>query len=165
METRTVSISELTPVEAAVAGAVMGTITVFAIIWCILLIIAGWRILKKAGQPGWKILIPIYDVYIMYKIVGMKAWFWISFLGSILLGFISSIVSSTMGENGLPIIYTCMVVGITLSIVVTALYSYRLSKAFHHGVWYAIGIFLLQGIFTMVLAFGESKYDKKILKN
>jgi hypothetical protein len=39
-------------------------------------IIAMWKIFEKAGEAGWKSIIPIYNVYIMYKIVGMKNWFW-----------------------------------------------------------------------------------------
>jgi hypothetical protein len=35
-----------------------------------------WKIFEKAGEAGWKSIIPIYNVYIMYKIVGMKNWFW-----------------------------------------------------------------------------------------
>ena len=26
---------------------------------------AMWKILNKAGEPGWKILIPVYNLYIM----------------------------------------------------------------------------------------------------
>ena len=37
------------------------------VVYCIILliiIIAWWNIFEKAGQPGWKAIIPFYNVYI-----------------------------------------------------------------------------------------------------
>ena len=66
--------------QAAMAGGVLGGLFAFAltvgIIYYILYIIAGWKLFEKAGEQGWKALIPIYNSYIYYKIVGMKKWFW-----------------------------------------------------------------------------------------
>ncbi len=42
--------------------------------------IAGlWGVFRKAGQPGWKVLIPVYNLYIWVKISGKPRW-WIIFL-------------------------------------------------------------------------------------
>lgn len=38
-----------------------------------------WGIFRKAGHPGWKILIPVYNLYIWVKITGKPLW-WIIFL-------------------------------------------------------------------------------------
>jgi hypothetical protein len=51
-----------------------------------------WKIFEKAGEAGWKSIIPIYNVYIMYKIVGMKNWFWYSILIPFCLGFIAGLL-------------------------------------------------------------------------
>ena len=52
--------------EAAVAGgaagAMVGMVLAFAVMFYILTVIATWKIFKKAGEPGWKCLIPIYNV-------------------------------------------------------------------------------------------------------
>ena len=38
------------------------------------LIVAGWwMIFTKAGQEGWKAIIPFYNFYIVLKIVGREA--------------------------------------------------------------------------------------------
>ena len=38
-------------------------------------VIAGiWRVYSKADQPGWGVLIPIYNVYLMCKIAGRPGW-------------------------------------------------------------------------------------------
>lgn len=65
---------------------------IVAIIWGILLIIAMWKIFEKAGEAGWKSIIPIYNVYIMYKIVGMKNWFWYTIIAAFCLGFIAGLL-------------------------------------------------------------------------
>ncbi|KOS07082.1 hypothetical protein AM493_14345 [Flavobacterium akiainvivens] len=38
--------------------------------------VAFWKLFAKAGQPGWKALIPIYSAYIMLKMVN-KPWWWL----------------------------------------------------------------------------------------
>ena len=35
-----------------------------------------WIIFKKAGQPGWAILIPIYNLLVILRVAG-KPWWWI----------------------------------------------------------------------------------------
>ena len=34
----------------------------------IIFMIAAWNIFEKAGEAGWKAIIPIWNVYILYKI-------------------------------------------------------------------------------------------------
>jgi len=35
--------------------------------------IAGlWKIFEKFGEPGWAAIIPIYNIYIMFKIIGWE---------------------------------------------------------------------------------------------
>ncbi|MDR9402035.1 MAG: DUF5684 domain-containing protein [Halothece sp. Uz-M2-17] len=40
----------------------------------ILLIAGNWMVFVKAGQPGWAILIPFYNVYVTLKIAGRPGW-------------------------------------------------------------------------------------------
>jgi len=52
------------------------------LIWLaiVVLVIAGcWKMFVKAGQPGWGILIPIYNAYLMVKIAGRPGWWLILF--------------------------------------------------------------------------------------
>ena len=71
------SLQTLTVDGAFVSGLVIGFVSMLSITLFILIIISTWKILEKAGEKGWKALIPIYNVYLLYKIVGMKKWFWI----------------------------------------------------------------------------------------
>ena len=46
----------------------------------VILILAGiWMTFEKAGQAGWKCIIPIYNMYIICKIVGRPGW-WVILL-------------------------------------------------------------------------------------
>ncbi|MBS1663915.1 MAG: hypothetical protein JST68_22910 [Bacteroidetes bacterium] len=46
----------------------------FAFLIWIVIIIGGWKMFEKAGQPGWAFIIPIYNTYILLKIVGKPTW-------------------------------------------------------------------------------------------
>ena len=180
METTTlISTNEaLTGSEAAAVGAVAGSmfafITVFALAYWILTIIATWKIFKKAGEPGWKAIIPIYDVYMMYKIVGMSAWFWWMLLASFVLGIIMAVDGTgnlmyasdaeiaAFDWSGHMLTVISLAIYTIAAIMVQAFYSVKTSRSFGHGMGFAIGLFILQPIFWLVLGFDKSKYNKKI---
>ena len=171
METTT-----LTTNQAALAGGVLGGIFAFiatvGIIYYIFLIIAGWKMFEKAGEKGWKALIPIYNTYIFYKIVGMKNWFW----ATLIVSFAISLITSLLGQGtqintmdmstGAGVFSFILTLGMTIfALVVTIMYVNRTSKAFGHGVGFAVGLFFLSGIFMLILGFGKSKYDKKLVES
>ena len=57
--------------------ALFSAIAAYWYIWLIigiLLIIANWMIFTKAGEPGWKSIIPLYNTYIQYKIAWGNGW-------------------------------------------------------------------------------------------
>lgn len=41
-----------------------------------LLIAAMWRVFRKAGQPGWAAIVPIYNTIVLLRIVG-RPWYWL----------------------------------------------------------------------------------------
>ena len=59
-----------------------GMYLIFAFVWWILQIIANWNIFTKAGEAGWKSLIPIYGDYDQYHVLrktckSIRTWYWI----------------------------------------------------------------------------------------
>lgn len=88
-----------------------------------------WIIFTKAGEEGWKSLIPIYNVYILYKI--------------------------TWG-NGL--IFLLLLVPF-VNFIVGILTINKLSKCFGHGLGFTLGLLFLPIIFLPLLAFGDSRYE------
>ena len=168
----------LTTTEAAAAGAIagglLGTAIVAGIAIAILLIVAMWKLFTKAGEKGWKALIPIYDVYILFKIAGAKSWFWGLVVAEIIV-FVDTIIATNNGgvvtdANG----NVTEIKDISFAIVIAAMAIFelicyivlcaKLAKAFKRGAGTAIGLFFLPNIFTLILAFGSAKYDKKVLK-
>lgn len=151
-------------------GGVLGVSVVFAIVFYVLVVIADWKIFKKAGQPGWKSLIPIYNIYIMYKIVKMSKWFWITFCAGIIVSIVNSVLNpSNLSLDMLPAssttwIILLSIVEVGVALFANILYCIRTSKIFGHGGGYALGLFFLPNLFQLILGFGRSKYNKKLLK-
>lgn len=67
-----------------------GTLIVFAVI-AIIMIAALWKIFTKAGQPGWAAIIPIYNIYILCKVVGRPGW-WVILTLIPLVGIVIGII-------------------------------------------------------------------------
>lgn len=165
----------LTVNEAAVAGGILGgmfaAVLAIGFVYYLLLVIAGWKIFEKAGEKGWKSLIPLYNTYIFYKIVGMKKWFWAMLIASFAVSFVTSLMGQGTQiqqidmSTGTGIIALILMVAMCVfAFAMAVIYSIRTAKVFGHGTGFAVGLFLLQGIFLLILGFGKSKYNKKLAK-
>ena len=129
--------------DAVVAGGIMGALVSFLMTYAIIVfvifiltIIANWVLFKKAGENGWKSIIPIYNTVVLFKIAGISPW-WV-------LGYLAAII---------PVIGGLVVVGITIYAMI------NLAKAFGKGAGFTVGLILLNTIFIMILAFGSSEYQ------
>ncbi len=47
---------------------------IFGGIFAIYTLIVWWKVFEKAGQAGWKCLIPIYNLVILFNIAWMSGW-------------------------------------------------------------------------------------------
>ncbi len=60
---------------AAIILGLLATWAIVVILWYVLQVIAYWRIFTKAGEAGWKSLIPIYNTYVQYTAsAGMQSF-------------------------------------------------------------------------------------------
>lgn len=159
--------------NAAAGGIIGGMFAVFmlaVIAVYILLIIAEWKIFTKAGEKGWKSLIPIYNMVVFFRIIGISPWwvlvlFVLSFLPS-LTGAITTNGTDVTIASGNVFGTISLVVYIFVFIFIGIWSSYRLAKAFGKGIGYTIGLILLPEVFYLILGFGKAKYDKKaVLKD
>ena len=100
----------------------------FFVALIVFLVVAEWKVYVKAGQPGWAVLIPFYNFYILLKIVGKPGWW-------LLLLFV-------------PIV----------NVVVGIYVLHLLSKSFGHDIGFTLGLIFLSFIFYPILGFGDSKY-------
>lgn len=136
-------------------GGMLGTIVTVGTIVTILLIIANWKIFTKAGEKGWKSLIPLYNSYITFKIFWKSQMFWVVIAGTFFCSLLAALVGT---ETAFGVMFTF--IGAVFSAVVTLLLYYRMSKSFGHGIPFTLGLIFLPNIFTLILAFGKDKYKK-----
>lgn len=139
------------------AGGMFATLGIFAVLVSVALyvlqIIGWWKIYTKAGEAGWKSLIPIYNFYILYKICWETKYFWYTLAAALLSGIFSGIGGTI-----------CTLLGGLLSIailVLTIMQNYKLAKAFGHGGGYTVGLIFIPWLFVLLLGFGSSEYQGK----
>ena len=146
----------LTPQEAAAGGAIVGVaVGLFiaaAIVWYIFQAIADWKIFAKAGEPGWKSLIPIYNVIVEFRLC------WSSSMGAVYIvsAFCANLLA--FGEN---VANWRMIIAGILVVVMVVLYimqSLKLARAFGKGTGFGICLLLFGPIARLVLGFGSARY-------
>ena len=113
----------------AIAGLFGGVSLIVWLVLLVLYIVANFKIYSKAGEAGWKCIIPIYSTYILFKIIYGNGWKFL-FLLIPIFGEIVAIVS-----------------------------LFRLAKVFGKGVGFGLGLWFLSPIFILILAFGSAQYE------
>jgi hypothetical protein len=146
----------LTKEEAAAGGAALGMavgmIFVLAIVWFIFQAIADWKIFTKAGEAGWKSLIPIYNVYVEYDLC------WSGVLG---LVYIALTICANFLTSGQNVANWRMIIGavmIIIALILHVMQSLRLARSFGKGTGFGICLILFGPIARMVLGFGSATY-------
>ena len=144
------------------------TLLLLMIAWLVLLIIARWRVFTKAGEKGWKSLIPIYSDYVEWRIAWKKiGLFWLALglvvLGSILMGVSGAYVVDAAGQVVVSGGGNTALAGLGSMIIFAALIidliaTYKLMCAFGHGIGWTILYIIFSNIMLLVLGFGASRY-------
>lgn len=120
--------------------------------------IARWRTFNKMGEAGWKAFIPLYGNYIIYAKCWNKKVAWHYVLTAIVYAFFEAGVYKGSTELTMTL---CLIGELIIAIemlCLTVRINFRMSKAFGHGFWFGLGLWLLPFIFTFVLGFGKSEY-------
>jgi len=111
------------------SGNAMGTMMLFWLAIAVIIVIGGWKVFEKAGQPGWAILIPFFNAYILLKIAGRPGW-WL-------------------------VLYFIPLVNVVIAIVVAV----DIAKAFGQSALFGfLLLFLLGGVGFLILGFGNYRY-------
>ena len=128
----------------------LGTIFILVIGWYILQVVAYWKIIEKAGEPGWKAIVPFYNTYTQYTFTWNTRAFWIVLIGGIVGGILQE------ATEGIPSLLGTLIVLIVAIFNIISLN--KLAKAFGHGVGFTIGLFFLNPIFMLILGFSGDEY-------
>lgn len=132
----------------------------FLILW-ILQIIAYWRIFTKAGQPGWKSIIPIYSDYTLFKIVWKPKYFWFMIISGMIYAAAGAMLQTNSFASA-PYALTANIIYVAFGLIGLLLEFFLCRKtafAYGKGGGFAIGLFILNPIFTLILGLGGSQYQ------
>ena len=124
--------------EAALAAGLVAFFAAFAFVFIaigLVMLIGMWKVFTKAGQPGWAVLIPVYNFILLLRIAGL-AWYWVF----------------------TPLIILIPILGAIAYLVWVVWVHHRISTRFGQGVGFTIGLTLLGPIFWLILGFGSPKY-------
>ena len=126
--------------DQAVASAILG---IFAVVWIVIVLISvfitvcQWRIFTKAGQPGWKALIPFYSGWVFNQIIFGPQFGWLMFAS--LIAFIPFVGS--------------------LAMIAWTVYTYvKLANAYGKSGGFGAFTVFFPVIGLPILAFGSSQY-------
>lgn len=112
--------------QALLGGAFYALIAVW-LFFVVFSIICHWKIYVKANREGWESIVPFYNIYVFFKIIGRPLtnifWLFLPFVG--------------------PFVFLYKVIG-------------SLAKSFGRGTGFALGLFFLSPIFIAILAFDKS---------
>ena len=157
--------------QAALAGAYSASFTMVLLIalacW-VLMIIARWRIFTKAGEAGWKSIIPVYGDYVQWRIGWKKTGMFWAVIALVVVGIILIVASGAVATNaagklvstgGGNFITIIGLVCILAAWIIELIAVYKLFASFGKGVgWFILFIFFSY-IVLMVLSFGSSEYQ------
>lgn len=109
------------------SGSLLGNLISLGVM---VLVLAGyWAIFTKAGEPGWAILVPFYNVYVQLKIAGKPGW-WLILLF-------------------LPLVNLIVIFAMFIGI----------AHAFGKSTLYGLGMIFLPFIFVPMLGLGADQYQ------
>jgi len=111
-------------------GAILGVVFLTGSIVLLIVAIAGmWKTFHKADLPGWAVLVPIYNWYLMLQISKMPVW-WL-------------VVFCIPGVGLVPHFLT----------------SLKIAQGFGKTGAFGVGVALLPFIFFVILGFGSANYE------
>lgn len=119
---------------ATILGALMAYLVII-LVFVVIQLVAMWKLYNKAGEKGWKSIVPIYNAVILFKISGLSPWLLFVYF-AVIIPFIGWIAP----------------------LVLNAVLAYKLAKSFGKDGGWAVGLYFLPSIFYMILAFGKSEY-------
>ena len=107
----------------------------------LLVIVSMWKVFEKAGEAGWKAIIPVYNSWVLAEIAGKPGWWGLAgFLGVIpFVGWIGALI-------------------------VQLIVSIELAKSFGKSPALGVLTMIIPIVGFPILAFGPAKYVGKKFK-
>lgn len=133
------------------AGGLALVSSLIQVVIVLLNIIGLFKIYQKMGKPGWKGIIPFYNMYGLYDELWDKKYFWGYLLAQV-------VMLNPSSPSGLLFSVANLVLSVALIVVVMKLYI-KLAKAFGKGTGFGVLTFFFAPICLAVLGFGSAEYE------
>ena len=133
------------------AGGLAATSLLLQVVIILLNIIGLFKIYQKMGKPGWKGIIPFYNMYGLYDELWDKKYFWGYLLAQV-------VMLNPSSPSGLLFSVADLVLSVAMIVVVMKLYI-KLAKAFGKGTGFGVLTFFFAPICLAVLGFGSAEYE------
>lgn len=133
----------------AVLGAAIGVlifVVIISLILSILQIIGQWKMYKKAGEPGWAAIVPVYTLFVLIKVAKLDWWHFLIFIGLTVLMYLEVEALALIGSIGVIVYYFVI--------------NIRLAKAFGKSAGFGVFAAFFPYIAYMILGCGSATYQK-----
>ena len=145
----------------------------FSAILLFFLIVSMWIVFKKAWRKWRESIVPVRNIFVLFKIIWKKNWFYFLILPFIiiLLSLSSRILSFfnwlhwntnlfyVFNDTIYALLNLLYPFALILSLVFLILANLRLAKKFWKSAWFWLWLLFLFPIFLWILAFGNSKFE------
>lgn len=132
--------------ETGIIIGIFVILMMYVLLTYIMSVIGMWKMFTKAGEKGWKSLIPIYNQYTLAVLTGVSPY-WILIVYCCI--FIGSLIP------GLSLL------GTVANAYFKVIQSVSTAKSFNKDEAFAVGIFFLSPIFYLILGIGKTEYIGK----
>lgn len=145
---------------------VLSSFSLLSIAIIVISYIGMWKCFEKAGEKGWKAIIPFYNYAILYKISGMSPYWailnlstWICELVRDLYGNYAGVAMSYSSHLSVSLILYLVAFGLSIfELVISILMIINFCHSFNKGGGYIAGMFFVSPIFYMIIGFGDAEY-------
>jgi hypothetical protein len=132
--------TEVSSDPTGILAMLAGLWILFLVVW-VVSIIALWKVFEKAGIPGWKAIVPIYNGWLLFEMAGKPGWWALIGLAGVIpiLGIFAGIAS----------------------FVLYCIAALELGKAFGKSTAFSVvGLIIFNVVGLLMLGFDSSKYKK-----
>lgn len=124
---------------------------------CVVGLVGLYKIFEKMGEPGWKGIVPFYNIYLLFDKLLDKTYG----IGYICATLVTAVCTAFLETNSQGNTFL-MIVSVISSLILLALsvaLMIRLGKAFGKSNAFIAGLILLTPIFELILGTDDSVYD------
>ena len=144
-------------VEAYPLAAALGYQTLIVLLAVVLVLDAAgwWGIFRKAGQPGWKAIVPLYDEYVRCRVSGTRVEL---FVVELVFLAASRLLATPQASSLIGAAPTIANVCLALFVFAYAIVRFNTSKSFGGDLGLAAALLFLEPLVSIYLGFGRPAY-------